>query len=509
MIGEINPLLLGGLIITGALLGYFIRPLIALQKKKSLEKKIQEDIDKANNEAKDIILKAKDKASTILSEIQEEEKERKRDLKKMEERLLKREDNLDEERKKIESRSEEYRSKYSELQQKEEEIKETADKVMSELENISGLTKEEAQERLIKEIEEKEREGLAEKIASIDREKRDEIEKKGLEVITSAIQRYARDYISDITTTTVSLPDDELKGKIIGREGRNIRTFERLTGVEVVVDEAPEAVVLSSFDPYRRELARLAMEKLIKDGRIQPAKIEEKVAEATEELEEEVMKVGEEAAYEAGVMDLPKEIIKIIGKLKYRTSYGQNVLDHSVEMAHIAGMISAELGLDVEVTKKAALLHDIGKAIDHDVEGTHVELGRKLLKKYDIEEPVIRAMEAHHEEYPFSTPESYIIAAADAISAARPGARRDTLEKYIDRVEKIEKIASDFEGVEKAYAISAGREVRVFAVPEKLDDYGALQLARKIADKIKNEVQFPGEVKVTVIREVRAVEYAK
>ncbi len=300
-----------------------------------------------------------------------------------------------------------------------------------------------------------------------------------------------------------------MKGKIIGREGRNIRTFERLTGVELIVDEAPDSIILSSFDPLRRELAKIALEKLIEDGRIQPAKIEEKVEEAREELDKYVKKAGEDAAYDVGILDLPEEIVHLLGKLKYRTSYGQNVLEHSVEMTHIAGMIAGELGLDVEITKKAALVHDIGKAIDHDVEGTHVELGRKILKKYGIDEKVIKGMEAHHEDYPFSTPESYIVAAADIISAARPGARRDTIEKYLKRLEEIEKVVKGFEGVTKVYAVSAGREVRVFVVPEKVDDFGSLQLAKKIANKLQSDVQYPGEIKVTVVREVRAVEYAR
>ncbi|MBI5733160.1 ribonuclease Y, partial [Candidatus Jorgensenbacteria bacterium] len=299
------------------------------------------------------------------------------------------------------------------------------------------------------------------------------------------------------------------KGKIIGREGRNIRTFERLTGVEVVVDETPESILLSSFDPMRRELAKLALEKLIKDGRIQPAKIEEKVEEARAELDDRIRKIGEEAAYEVGILDLPKEISYLLGRLNYRTSYGQNVLQHSIEMTHLSGMIAAELGLNVQVAKKGALLHDIGKAIDHEVEGTHVELGRKLLKKYGIDELVIRAMESHHDEYPFSTPESYVVTAADAISAARPGARRDTLEKYLRRLEDIERVVKTFDGVKQAYAVAAGREVRVFVVPEKIDDFGALQLAKSIAGKIQAEVQYPGEIKVTVVREVKAVEYAR
>jgi ribonuclease Y len=300
-----------------------------------------------------------------------------------------------------------------------------------------------------------------------------------------------------------------MTAKIIGREGRNIRTFERLTGVELIVDETPESVILSSFDPMRRELAKIALQKLLKDGRIQPAKIEEKVEEARQELEDRIHKIGEEAAYEVGILDLPKELLYLLGRLNFRTSYGQNVLLHSIEMTHIAGMIASELHLNVEVTKKGALLHDIGKAIDHEVEGTHVEIGRKLLKKYNTPEAVIHAMESHHDEYPYATPESYVVAAADAISAARPGVRRDTLEKYIKRLEEIEKVVNVFEGVKQSYAVSAGREVRVFVVPEKIDDFGALELAKKIASKIQSDVQYPGEIKVTVIREVKAIEYAR
>lgn len=499
----------GGLIILGVLLGYFIRVLIVSTRRDSLERKIQEELENAKRESKTLILEAKEKAASILSEVQKEERERKREIRKLEERFLKKEDALDEERRLLESRFKEYEGKLKELESKESEIQSLREKVIAELEQISGFKPGEAKERLFRELEQAHKEEIVEKMVELEKERRNEIEKKGLEIITSAIQRYARDHVSDITTSVVPLPDEELKGKIIGREGRNIRTFERLTGVEVIVDEAPESIILSSFDPLRRELARIALEKLIKDGRIQPAKIEEKVEEAREELEAHIEKAGEEAAYEVGILDLPKEILKILGRLKYRTSYGQNVLDHSVEMTHIAGMMAAELGLNVEVTKKAALLHDLGKAIDHEVEGTHVELGRKLLKKYGIDDAVIKAMEAHHEEYPFSTPESYIVAAADAISGARPGARRDTLEKYLKRLEEIEKIASEFEGVTKVYAVSAGREIRVFVVPEKIDDFGALQLAKKIAHKIQSDVNYPGEIKVTVIREVKAVEYAR
>lgn len=509
MLGEISPLLAGGLIILGVVVGYSIRRFLASVRQGSLEKKVREELESAKRDSQDIVLKAKEKAASLLSEIQEDERERKKETRRLEERLLQREDRLEKSRKDVESKTAECEDRIEGLKNKEEEISNLNNKIISELEKVAGLKLEEAREKLFKELENEYREETTQKIIELEREKREKIEKKGLEIITSVIQRYARDNVGDITTSIVSLPNEDIKGKIIGREGRNIRTFERLTGVEVIVDEAPESILLSSYDPLRRELARIALEKLIKDGRIQPVKIEEKVEEAREELEGQISKAGEEAAYEVGILDLPKEIVHILGKLKYRTSYGQNVLAHSVEMTHIAGMIAAELGLNVETTKKAALLHDIGKAIDHDVEGTHVELGRKILKKYGIKEEVIRGMEAHHEEFPFSSPESYVVAAADAISAGRPGARRDTLEKYLKRLKEIEKVANSFEGVQKSYAVSAGREVRVFVVPEKIDDFGALQMAKKISNKIKSDVQYPGEIKVTVIREMRAVEYAR
>ena len=346
-------------------------------------------------------------------------------------------------------------------------------------------------------------------LQKFEKEKRDVAEKRALEVITTALQRYSRSHVADLTTSAVILPNEELKGKIIGREGRNIRALERLTGVEVIVDETPESITISSFDPLRREIAKMALEKLIRDGRIQPVKIEEKVEEAKQELDQRIKEIGEAAAYEASILDLPKEIIFLLGKLNYRTSYGQNVLIHSIEMAHLAGMMASELGVNIEVAKKGALLHDIGKAIDHEVEGNHVDLGRKILKKYGVSEEVVKAMESHHEDYPFATPESFIVAAADILSTARPGARRDTLENYLRRLEDLEKLVLGFEGVKVAYAVSGGREIRIFVVPEKIDDFGALRLARDIAAKIQSELKYPGEIKVNVIREIRAVEYAR
>ena len=499
----------GVAVVLGIGLGYLFRFLTAIKGKNTLESKAEAKLNDAKSEAKEIILAAKSEAATTLGDAQKEERERKQELRRLEDHLLKKESALDLQQSEVQKLTSKKKEELEGLKTLEDEIKETKEKTVCELEKVASMSREKAKEQMFSEIEKNSREELKEKLIKLEREKMGEIEARTLEVITSSLQRYARNSIADVTTSVVSIPNEEIKGKIIGREGRNIRTFERLTGVEVIVDDTPESIVLSSFDPLRRELARIALEKLLKDGRIQPAKIEEKVEEARQELDEYIQKAGEEASYEVGILDLPKEILFLLGRLNYRTSYGQNVLQHSIEMAHISGMISAELGVNVEIAKKGALLHDIGKAIDHEVEGTHVEIGRKILKKYGIDENIIKAMEAHHEEYPFSSPESYIVAAADVISGARPGARRDTLEKYLKRLEDIERVVKTFDGISQAYAVSAGREVRVFVVPEKIDDYGAIQLAKQISSKIHSEMHYPGEIKVTVIREVKAVEYAR
>jgi len=509
MFGGLTPLWGAGILVLGFVIGYFVRRAVALNQVSSLERQAKEKLEAAEAEAKEKVLAAKSEAASIIEAAQKEEKERSQELRRLEERLLNKEDALEKEKSDLGRQKEELRKESERVKILEEKTRAAEEKTLKEMERIAGLTREEAKTKLFQELQTEHREELAEMLARLEREKKEAVEAKSLEIITGAIQRYARSSIADVTTTVFHLPSEEIKGKIIGREGRNIRAFERATGVEVIIDETPESLLLSSFDPMRRELAKMALEKLIADGRIQPAKIEEKVEEAKQELENRIQKIGEEAAYEVGILDLPKEILKLLGRLNYRTSYGQNVLIHSIEMAHIAGMIAAELKLNVEVAKRGALLHDIGKAIDHEVEGTHVELGRKILKKYGIAEEVIKAMEAHHEEYPYSTPESYVVAAADAISAARPGARRDTLEKYLKRLEDIEKVVKSFEGVKEAYAVSAGREVRVFVTPEKIDDFGALQLAKQIAAKIQSDVAYPGEIKVTVIREVKAVEVAR
>lgn len=504
-----NPFLLVGLTFLGLLLGYGLRIFLVAQHKKSLETRVQEIYSQAETKAKEIVISAKDKAAAIVNEAVKEERLRKQELRRLEERLIKKEDALDQGRKEAETTAERQKQEAEQLKRLQEELRGVQAEAIKKLETIAGLTKEEAKNRIFEEIKNNSREEVAALLASLEKEKQSELEGRGLEIITSAIQRYVRNHIADITTSAVTLPNEDIKGKIIGREGRNIRTFERLTGVELIIDETPESILISSFDPLRREIAKVALEKLIQDGRIQPVKIEEKVEEARSEIEERIQKIGEDAAYEVGVLDLPKELLRLLGRLNFRTSYGQNVLTHSIEMAHIAGMLAAELGVKVNVAKKAALLHDIGKVVDQEVEGTHVELGRKILKKYGIEENVIQAMEAHHDEYPYALAEAYVVTAADVISAARPGARRDTVEKYLKRLEELEKIVTSFDGVKQAYAVSAGREVRVFAVPEKIDDFGALMLAKNIAAKIKSELHYPGEIKVTVVREIKAVEYAR
>lgn len=493
----------------GAAAGYFGRRYQGIRNGNSVEEELKKKLDQAETKAKEIVIEAKEKASVILDEIKNEEKERKVQIGAMEARLISREETLDKKLAAIEGQENSLKGKEENLKAKEADLAVIGNKAVAELERVSGLTGEAAREELFQKIRERNSEDLAQILQKIDKERRDEIEKKALDIITIALQRYARSHVTEATTSIFPLGDEELKGKIIGREGRNIRALERATGVEFVIDETPDAIVISSFDPYRREVARLALGKLIKDGRIQPAKIEEKVEEARQELNKRVQEIGETAAAEVGVYDLPKEIIQLIGRLHFRTSYGQNVLTHSVEMAFIAASMAAELGLSVEVAKKGALLHDIGKAIDHEVEGTHVELGRKILKKYGVDEKVIQAMQSHHDDYPYEIPEAYIITAADVLSAARPGARRDNVENYIKRLGDLEKIASDFPGVKNAYAISAGRELRVFVVPEKVDDFRALELAREIANRIQSELKYPGEIKVNVIREMRAVEYAR
>lgn len=500
--------LLGGLLF-GAVAGYFIRQAIAVRKANSLEQKIKSQAEEAKTKAREIVLEAKDKAAALFDEVKKEEAGRKRKLDELQGFFIEKEKTLEKQTQELAVNRRYLEKELAQINSVGEEAKQLRKQAVEQLTRVAGMTIEQAKDGVLKAARETHAKELVLALQKLERERVEEIEKKSVDIMTTALQRYARSHVADITTSTFQLPEEDLKGKIIGREGRNIKTLERLTGVEIIVDETPESVVLSSFDPLRREIAKLALGKLVKDGRIQPAKIEEKVEEARREIEKRTMELGEAACYELGILDFPKEIISLVGQLHFRTSYGQNVLTHSIEMAHIAGLIAAELGLNAEVAKKAALVHDIGKAINHEVEGTHVELGRKLLKKYNVDERIIRAMESHHEDYPYSIPEAFVVTAADVLSGARPGARRDSVENYIKRLENLEKIATGFDSVKMAYAISGGREIRVFVIPEKIDDFGALQLAKDIAGRIQSELKYPGEIKVNVIREMKAVEYAR
>ncbi len=493
----------------GLAAGYFVRQQFASKRANSVEQTINKKLEDSKLEATKILADAQSQAAKILEEGRKEEKERKEKIDKNEERLIQREESLQAQLLAVSARDTKLSEELRKIEQTKTEIAETKKNAVLQLEKIAGLRADEARAKLLKEVEEQYRGDLSVTIQKMENERREEVEKKASEIVTTAIMRYARSNVADVTTSVFHLPNEELKGKIIGREGRNIKALERATGVEIIVDETPEAIILSSFDPLRREIARMTLEKLVKDGRIQPAKIEDTVEQCKQELIKRMQDIGEQATIDVGVVGFPKEILQLLGRLHFRTSYGQNVLMHSTEMAHLAGMIARDLGVNVDTAKKGALVHDIGKAISHEVEGTHVELGMKILAKYGVSNDVIDAMKSHHEDYPFATPESYIVTAADILSAARPGARRDSVEQYIKRLKELEELTNKFEGVKQAYALSAGREIRVFVVPEKIDDFGALQMAKNIASKIQTELKYPGEIKVNVIREMRAVEYAR
>jgi ribonuclease Y len=498
-----------GALAVGSVLGYYARQTIAKKQAGTIEAKLNKLITEAKTEAKETLLKAKDKANKILEEVKQQERERQTQLARLEERLEKREQN-------IERKADEIEKKYSDLKfkvQKIKKIKEELEKLRQEqlkkLEKVAQLSQKEARAELLQMAEKEHGQVLLERIKKLEEEGKEELNKRAQKMLALAIQRYASSVAAEITSTTVNLPSDELKGRVIGKEGRNIKTLEKLTGVEVLVDDTPGAIVVSAFDPIRRQIAKIALDKLLLDGRIQPARIEEAVEKAKEEISQKIQEAGEAAVYDTGVAGLDSRLIKLLGRLRFRTSYGQNVLLHSVEVAHLAGAIASELGADVALAKKAGLLHDIGKAVDHEIQGSHVEIGRNILKKFNLDEKVIEAMQAHHEEYPYASLESIIVQVADAISGARPGARKDTLEAYLKRLEELENIANSFAGVEKSYAIQAGREIRVFVQPEEVDDLTARKLAKEVANRIQEELKYPGEIKVNVIRETRVVEYAR
>ena len=496
-------------LVLGAASGYYVRQIIAKKQLNTAEGKASKIVEEAEKTAQESVLEAKSKAVNILEEAKKKELDREKQIMRSEERLEKREVTLDSKMDEIERGRVMLEKKAEEIRQIRKEVEETRSQELKRLEKIAGLSKEDAKQVLLQLTEEENRVDIAKRIKELEANGQEELNKKAKDIMTGAIQKYAGSHSADVTTSTVSIPSDEVKGRIIGREGRNIKALERLTGIEIIVDDTPEAIVISGFDPIRREIAKIAIEKLVGDGRIHPTKIEEAVEFAKVEVNNKIREAGEAAAYDCGVAGLDPKLVQILGRLRYRTSYGQNALLHSLEVAHLSGALAAELGADVAIAKKAGLLHDIGKAIDHEVEGTHVEIGIKILQKFNIGKEIIDAMKAHHEDYPFESPESMIIAAADAISASRPGARKDTLENYLKRLGELEDVVNSFEEVEKSYAIQAGREIRVFVKPDKTDDLGAIKLARAIADKIEKELKYPGEIKVNVIRETRAMEVAR
>ncbi len=493
--------------------GIFIRKKVAESKIQSAEneaKRLLENVKvEVENLKKEELIKAKEEVLQIRNELDQEIKERRSDVQAQEKRLIQKEENLEKRASNFDSREKELERKIQENEESRKEIDDLIREERETLQRISGLSEEQAKEQLLQELDRTLAHEKAQLIKDSEEKAKEEASKNAKEIIAFAIQKCAADHTSETTVSVVSLPNDEMKGRIIGREGRNIKTLETLTGIDLIIDDTPEAVIISGFDPLRREIAKRAIEKLIDDGRIHPAKIEEMVEKAREELSEEIKEAGERACLEAGVNNLHPEVVKLLGKLKYRTSYGQNVLNHSVEVSNLARIMAEELGVNPKIARRAGLLHDIGKALDHDMEGTHVELGVEVLKKFKENSIVINAVEAHHGDVEPQTLEAVLVQAADAISASRPGARRETLEAYIKRLEKLEEIANSFEGVDKSFAIQAGREIRLIVKPEKVNDDNMVILAREVAKKIENEMEYPGQIKINVVRESRVVDYAK
>ncbi len=499
--------------IIGIIVGFLIRKNISESKIGSAEEEAKRIIDDATKEAetkkKEVLVEAKDEAHRMRNEYERENKERRNEILRNEKRLIKKEEMLDTKSMQVEKKEEVLQKKLKDIETKQNKLDAIHDKQVEELERISGLSTDDAKNMLIDNIKKEAEQEASIAVKEIEREAKETAERKAREIITYAIQKCSADHVAETTVSVVDLPNDEMKGRIIGREGRNIRALEQLTGIDIIIDDTPEAVVISGFDPIRREVARLALEKLIADGRIHPARIEEMVDKAKKEVEQQIKDEGEQATLDTGIHGLHPELVKLLGRLKFRTSYGQNVLKHSMEVSYLAGIMAAELGADVKIAKRAGLLHDIGKAVDHEVEGPHVTIGEDLARKYKESKAVIHGIAAHHGDVEPQTVEAVLVQAADAISAARPGARRETLETYIKRLEKLEEISNSFEGVEKSFAIQAGREVRIIVKPDVTSDSSIILIAKDIVKKIEEEMEYPGQIKVNVIRETRATEYAK
>ena len=504
------------LLISGVIfvpIGMFIRKKVAESKIQSAEKEARRVVENARIEAENVkkeeLIKAKEEVLKIRNDLDQEIKERRSEVQSQERRFVQKEENLEKRISQFDSKEKELEQKFKENEKRKQELDELYNKEIQELQRISQLTQEEAKQQLLNDLDKQLSQEKATLIRESDAKAKEDADKNAREIISYAIQKCAADHTSETTVSVVQLPNDEMKGRIIGREGRNIKTLETLTGIDLIIDDTPEAVIISGFDPLRREVARLAIEKLIDDGRIHPAKIEEMVEKAKEEVAQIIKDEGERAVLETGVNNLHPDLIKLIGKLKYRTSYGQNVLNHSIEVSNLCRIMAEEIGANPKIARRAGLLHDIGKALDHDMEGTHVQLGVEVLKKYKENNIVINAVEAHHGDVEPQSLEAVLVQAADAISASRPGARRETLESYIKRLEKLEEIANSFDGVEKSFAIQAGREVRLIVKPEKVSDADMVIMAREVAQKVENEMEYPGQIKVNVIRELRVTDYAK
>jgi len=493
----------------GGIIGYFGRKAIVLRQMETAEGKVGKILAEAKSKAAEILLESKNKAVKVLDDAKNEEIERNRQVNRNEQRFIKKEEGLEQKYSEIEKQKITLQEKANQVLAIKEQVEKIKEEQIAKLEKVAQLNQEDAKRILLNKVEKDQQEDILKKIKHLEEDGSEELQKRANDIIVQSIQKYSGAHTAETTTSSVTLTSDDMKGRIIGREGRNIKALEQATGVEIIIDDTPLTLIVSGFDPIRRQVAKLSLEQLMNDGRIHPARIEEVVEEVKNGLVENIKKAGQMSVTDVGIVGFDPKLIQLLGRLKFRTSYGQNVLMHSIEVAHLSASLASELGANVTIAKKAGLLHDIGKAVDHEIQGTHVEIGRNILHKFKISEDIVKAMQSHHEDYPYESTEAVIVRVADAISASRPGARKDTLENYLKRLEELENIANSFDEVEKSYAIQAGRELRVFVTPGKIDDIGAAKISRKIADSIEENLNYPGEIKVHVIRETRAIEYAR